>query len=132
MEVRGIVVVDDDNDIRKLIADFLGGEDYDNYEIVIAVFEDGEIAWQFMEECGSIVDLLITDLEMPKMDGRTLLEKVKGEYPEIKVIMMSGKKAAERIAKEAGADRFLKKPFKLEQLRMVVQELLPQALFTFL
>ena len=126
MEVKGIIVVDDDGEIRETIASSLV-EMLDHCQI--ATFEDGEAAWQSIVKDGALLDLIhlvITDLDMPKMDGMTLLGKVKKKYPEIKVIMISGTKSdiERKLALAYGVDRFLKKPFKLEQLQKAIQELL--------
>ena len=120
MERKGIAVVDDDNNIRNFLNDFLMGDD--NYAEIS--FENGELAWQFMEECGDLIDLVITDYAMPGMNGIALLRKVKEQYPGIKVIVMSGMNDIEELALNSGADAFFKKPFKLEQMQEAVHELL--------
>ena len=119
MEKPVIMVVDNDDSLRTLLVTWL--EEFGDYEIV--EYENGELAWKTIKDCGWRTNLIIIDFEMPKMDGMELLNKVKKLYPEIGVIMMSGLSVA-TLALETGADAFLKKPFKLEWLQKTVQELL--------
>jgi len=68
------------------------------------------------------VDLLLTDLRMPGMDGRELLQKVKGINPEVEVIVMTafGSLESAVAAMKEGALDFLTKPIDLQQLELIV------------
>ncbi|MEZ5007257.1 MAG: response regulator transcription factor [Chitinophagales bacterium] len=57
-----------------------------NFEIVAAV-NNGEEAFEYLQN--NTIDVLLTDISMPKMDGLTLTKKVKADFPEIKVIILS-------------------------------------------
>ena len=72
------------------------------------------------------IDLIITDVMMPGMDGHTLVRLVQEELPEIKVILMSGY-AEDVIPGEIGEDasiNFLPKPFSLQELAGKVKDVL--------
>ncbi len=78
----------------------------------------GVEALEAMEKHAGEVDLVLSDVVMPEMDGPTLLKELRGTHPDIKVIFMSGY-AEEAFAKNLpeGADfGFLPKPFTLKQL----------------
>lgn len=73
------------------------------------------------------VDLLISDVRMPEMDGPKLAERVIALLPDVSILLMSGyAKEAPRIGK-AGQVLFLKKPFFPSDLMMRLRELLPES-----
>ena len=79
---------------------------------------------EVMEEHGKAVQLVLSDVVMPEMDGPSLLRELQVSYPDIKVIFMSGY-AEEAFAKNLpeGADfGFLPKPFTLKQLIEAVKD----------
>lgn len=117
-----ILIVDDEPKFAENLKIFL--DESLPFKAVIFSYENSETAWEFMKLVGTSIDLLITDIEMPKMDGRELLKKIKTKYPIIKTIMMSGHPNGKAIAEEAGANIFLKKPFSMKELKEVIQELL--------
>ncbi len=72
------------------------------------------------------IDLLITDVVMPRIDGPTLVREVRGERPDLKVIFISGYAEdafRKRLDKESGI-HFLPKPFSLKQLAGKVKEVI--------
>ncbi|MCA1778027.1 MAG: response regulator [Xanthomonadaceae bacterium] len=100
------------------------------YDIVIA--EDGREAWKALRQDHRI-DLLITDLNMPKMDGVELIERVRGSrvarIRRLPILVVTG--AEERNGREraraAGADRLIAKPFAASDLIDSAAELLRRA-----
>lgn len=72
-------------------------------------------------------DLLITDLRLPGMSGQDLLEKVKQEYPDMAVIMITAHGTNEDAAAAAahGVDSYLRKPLDLGELGQMVERCLP-------
>ena len=69
------------------------------------------------------IDLVITDLAMPEMDGLELIKVLTFEWPEVRVIAMSGflDSRARRLTEVYGVDALLEKPFSLEEMLNVVQ-----------
>jgi two-component system response regulator FlrC len=100
-----ILVVDDEEGIRSFVAEAL---ERDGHAVTQA--PDGEAAWAVLQKQG--VELLITDLQMPKLDGMGLLKKVREEQPEVEVIVLTAHGSVESAvaAMKAGAFDYLTKP----------------------
>jgi len=111
-----IAVVEDNNLIRDFIVDTLMFSV--NREIIS--FENAISAWGYFDKKDN-PDIIISDVEMPGMDGLELLDKVKTQYPKKIFIVMSGNPSYEKRAKELGADAFLPKPFSIEDLFSLVE-----------
>lgn len=64
--------------------------------------------------CGVPVDVCILDIKMPGMNGLEVLERIRRDYPDLKVVMLSAMRTDEivRKAMELGADSFVAKPFQ--------------------
>ena len=87
----------------------------------VSSFEDGHKAWMALQDEDS-VDIVITDVNMPKMDGFELLNKIKEKDPEKPCIIMSAIPRYKKIAQDLRADGFLAKPFKISDLFKVVAQ----------
>ncbi|WP_375703673.1 response regulator [Bartonella sp. AD13SXNS] len=86
----------------------------------------GVEALSILEEKKGIVDIIVSDVVMPEMDGPTLLKEVRKKYPDIKFLFVSGY-AKDAFAKNLPQDAvfgFLSKPFTLKQLALTVKETL--------
>ena len=106
------LIVDDSPSMRRLVASVLAGAGYDVVEA-----EDGSAGLV----CGATkVDVIITDLNMPVMDGMVLTERLRKETPNkfTPILVLTTEMAAERKAqaKAAGATGWLVKPFDPTQL----------------
>lgn len=113
-----ILVVDDDKRIRALIR---RGLKKLGHEVVEA--GDGAAALERLR--ADPVDLLITDLYMPGMEGLELIQKVRAAWPELGIIAISGGTADTKfdflpVADSLGADDVLAKPLDLDRLRDLV------------
>jgi len=111
-----ILVVDDEQIMRELVTRILSRE---GYEIQTAV--DGASALEHIG--GKHVDIVISDIKMPGIDGLELLQKIKDQWPNIGVILMTGYGDSYTI-KDAlllGADEYITKPFKRYEVSMVVE-----------
>lgn len=109
---KGILIVDDEKDIRQLLYQALtqmGG-----YRVEMA--NDGEEALQKIEN--SKFDLVLTDMRMPKMDGLQLVKELSKRRPEIATVVMSGHGSIDAAleAVRRGASDFLSKPFNLPEI----------------
>jgi CheY-like chemotaxis protein len=112
-----IMIVDDTDDVRELIGAFLRARGYD-----ITMATDGVDA---LEKLGNdTFSLIITDINMPKMNGPELLETMSRPTKDYKAVVMStyiGDKIKTELRKK-GAVSFLLKPFSLRQLEDVVAQ----------
>src|SRR5258705_336313 len=111
-----VLVVDDEKFIREILAEFLGTEGY-----LVRTAEDGSSA---LAELGrSHYDLVISDLKMPKMGGMELLEAMTKVAPNALTVIMTGFGTVETAidAMKRGAYDYILKPFKVEEVTMIVQ-----------
>jgi DNA-binding NtrC family response regulator len=94
------------------------------YEVVEA--RHGRDALRILDEGGRKIDLVITDLVMPEMGGREMVERVRAHHPAMKVLFMSG--YSERAVTSDGTmppgTGFVEKPFTVEQLIRRTREIL--------
>lgn len=120
-EPRTILVVDDDVNVRTVIGTVLRRQAFDVLEAAT-----GEEALRIAAARGAPIHLVISDLNMPEMDGRALLDQVRTVCPSIRVLLISGEDqpaATSSLAKHAPTC-FLGKPFTPGQLSAAVKELL--------
>ena len=119
--MKTILVVDDSPVIRRMLNLTLKKA---GYAVLLAA--DGDIAEQFLLEVP--VDLLLIDLNMPRMDGLTLLRRIREEaaWQRLPVVMLtsSGEEHDRQAAAEAGADSFLNKPAGARELLDVIGTLM--------
>lgn len=119
-----ILIIDDEDDIRMLIADILADEGYD-----CRTAADSASAFEAIEERRP--NLLVLDiwLEGSDADGMEILERVHGEHASIPVIMISGHGNVETAvnAIKLGAYDFIEKPFKADRLVLTVTRALENA-----
>lgn len=111
-----ILITDDDGDLRELLTEAVKNWGYD-----VSVAKDGEEALRKLRM--ERYDIVITDLMMPGMDGLTLLKKVKELDKEILVIIITGYATIETAVKaiETGAYDYIAKPFRLDELMIVIK-----------
>lgn len=106
-----ILVVDDELLIRDLLYDFFTGQGW-----AISVAENGQKALDILRQ--KKVDLVLTDLKMPHMDGIDLTTKVRQDYPDIPVVVMTGYPSVESAVaalRQRVAD-YITKPFNINEL----------------
>lgn len=116
-----ILVIDDESNVRLLIRKMLESEGH-----TIIEASDGFEGVEHYHN--SQVDVVITDLIMPDKEGLETIHELKKEYPDIKIIAMSGTENRDihlGTAKLLGATDVLTKPFKKEALLMKIRELIP-------
>lgn len=95
-----------------------------NAGYTVTCFDNGLDAWEWMQK--EAVDILIADIKMPKMDGITLLAKVKEANPDIDVIIVTGFGSIESAvnAMKQGATDYITKPFNIDELNVKIQKIL--------
>ncbi len=115
---KSILIVDDSETVRQVLQLALGNA---GYQVIEA--EDGFDALEKLSEAQ--VDMLITDLNMPNMDGLELIKKVRagGQHRFTPIVMLTTESSEEKkkAGREAGASGWIVKPFKPEQLLKVVK-----------
>ncbi|HER27510.1 MAG TPA: PAS domain-containing sensor histidine kinase, partial [Rhodospirillales bacterium] len=116
-----VLLVEDEEAVRMFGARALRNKGYNVLEAV-----DGEQALDVLNGNDGKVDLIISDVVMPGMDGHTLVNLVRHEIPDIKIILMSGY-SEDVFADDVEADpgiAFLAKPFSLKDLAGKVKEVM--------
>lgn len=110
---KQILVVDDEPGVRLLLQHFLG----ESFDVFTA--ENGLRAFDWLS-AGNMPDLVLTDIEMPEMDGYELLRRLRANaaYSDVRCWMVSGKNKNLHYlqAMRLGADGFIAKPFTAAEL----------------
>ncbi len=111
-----VLVVDDEEGIRQLLIDYLESEGFP----VVAAKDGNEGVEMFKARRPSIV---VTDVQMPGMDGMGVLRAIRREDPDAKVVVMTGfgEGAVALEALRGGASNFIKKPLSLEELLFILK-----------
>ncbi|MDJ0614947.1 MAG: ATP-binding protein [Rhizobiaceae bacterium] len=120
-----ILLVEDEDAVRAFGSRALISRGYEVHEAA-----SGVEALEVMEEVGDEIDLVVSDVVMPEMDGPTLLGELRKTYPDLKFIFVSGY-AEEAFAKNLPQEErdkfgFLPKPFSLKQLASTVKDMLEE------
>ena len=117
-----ILVVEDDAGTRKLLCALLKS---DGYNVLSA--QDGAEALEVLDK--NHVDLLVIDVMMPRMDGYTLTEQLRGGGSTLPMLMLSAKDGAADVRHGfvVGIDDYMKKPFDVEELLLRIRALLRRA-----
>ncbi len=115
-----ILVVDDEQRMRKLIKDFLIAKGYSILEA-----EDGEKALEVFEENKNRITLILLDVMMPKLDGWSVLRQIRQES-KVPIIMLTarGEEQDELFGFELGVDEYISKPFSPKILVARVEAIL--------
>ncbi|QHF45010.1 response regulator [Pseudomonas sp. S35] len=114
-----ILVVEDDAIVRMLIVDVL-----EELEFKVLEAADAEAALKTVQDTDTVIDLMMTDVGLPDMDGKQLAIKVRELRPSLPILFASG--YAENIDVPAGL-QVIAKPFSIDQLRDKVKSMLPSA-----
>lgn len=103
-----ILVVDDEDPVREVVAWMLQDAGHDVHEA-----SDGEQALHFLHRHGP-VDLVLSDINMPGIDGMELCMKVRQEWPDMSILLISGRPPPN------GARPFIPKPFRWDTLARAI------------
>ncbi len=116
-----ILVADDEPNLRRVLSAILSREGYD-----VVQAADGAEA---LEQLDADTDVVITDLQMPRLGGMEVLREVKSRAPSVPVIMITAFGSVNNAvqAVKAGAFDYVEKPFDQEQIRIVVAKAVRQA-----
>ena len=119
-----VLIVEDDPQMLEVLTEAFSAA---HYTFIVAA--DGEEALERVKE--SQVDLLVTDILMPEMDGLELINEIKKSNSDIKIIAITGggyigSTSYLKMAKSIGADEMLPKPFELDVLINKAKKLLEE------
>lgn len=119
-KIKRVLLVEDNLPVLQALCDHLS----ENFDVISAI--NGEAALELLSgEYTDNVDIVVTDIIMPVMDGLELTKTIKKDYPGIPVICITGygkKKAAKTASNKA--DFVFKKPFDVGELIIKIDELL--------
>ena len=124
----GAVVADDDDCVRALLAMSLTEAGF-----LVTQANDGssliDVVSGWVAEGRDLPVLVLTDVQMPHVNGLTVLPRLRQLLPEARLIVMSGSLASslETSTLRAGADAFIRKPFRLEELLALIAALVAGA-----
>ena len=115
---RTVLVIDDERGFCDVVSVILESQGYE-----VRQAHEANDAFGLLTE--SVPDLILTDLMMPKIDGLSLIRRLREtpDWAEIPVVMVSAhsEPAIQESAREAGADGFIAKPFSASELRATVR-----------
>ena len=122
---KRILIVDDSQDLTHVIADFLG-----MYGYQVHTARDGHDALECM--LSEQIQIVVSDIHMPRMDGFTLMGEIKTKYPKVPIVLITGFSVSEaqKMAFECGANAFVAKPFKLKELKSVIESVSQEVITT--
>jgi DNA-binding NtrC family response regulator len=115
---KKILIVDDEENARIGLSKLLSQEGYQ-----VSAVGNGHEALEFLGN--EHVSLVITDINMPEMDGLVFLRELNREYPSTDVIMITAYGGVESYleAMNLGAFEYLNKPIKLDELKSVMKKI---------
>ncbi|MFH1771998.1 MAG: sigma-54 dependent transcriptional regulator [Candidatus Omnitrophota bacterium] len=121
MENNHILIVDDEPLTRKSLFEILKFEGYR-----VSMASGAKEAWDLISN--SPPDIIITDLKMPEIDGIKLLRMVKGEYPQIAVVLVTAYGSIENAveAMKEGAFDYVTKPILDSEIKIVIKRIFEQ------
>ena len=119
---KTLLIADDEPNIRRVLQAIF---QKDGYEVHVA--ENGVRALEVAAACP--VDVLITDLIMPDMNGVELLQKIKQRHPDVVAVMITAYATIKTCvdAMRYGASDYITKPFDMDEIRAVVKRAVSRA-----
>ncbi len=121
MAQKRVLIVDDEEDLTWSISKHLA-RDRDKYELIAV--NSGMAALDVLAQVP--VDLVITDIRMPEISGLDLLLKIRENYPQTKVVIMTayGSSEIQEEANRRGCFKYIEKPFEIQELRQLILNVL--------
>jgi len=120
--VETVLIVDDEDEVRRLLVDVLR---LGAYEVLEA--RDGEHALEVIARHQGSLDLLVTDVVMPRLGGPELVDHLRATERNVKVLFMSGYAESERLRALRPNERFIAKPFLPAELFVRVSAFLRES-----
>ncbi|NWG03857.1 MAG: response regulator [Syntrophaceae bacterium] len=119
--LKKVLIVDDEETLTWSMARSLS-KDKDKFEVMIA--NNGKEALNLLQK--NEIDLVISDIRMPDINGLDLLVKIKKEYPQTRVIIMTayGSSDVQKEANRRGSLFYVEKPFEISDIRKIIIDLI--------
>lgn len=110
-----IMVVDDQPDTQKMIKNML----LELGVTQVYTAPDGSKALEFMDSVPDLVDVIMCDWNMPRVTGIEVLRQIRTVYPDLPFLMVTARGDVDSVvvAKEAGVDGYVRKPFSMDELK---------------
>jgi CheY-like chemotaxis protein len=121
MRMANILLADDDAAVRDMVRRALTSEGHS-----VHVTQDGSEALDYLTAHKAAVDLIVTDVDMPQLDGLSLAREALAMKPDLAIVLMSGFSDQLDRASALNARRLVSvsKPFTLEQIKLKVRSIL--------
>ena len=115
-ELIRVMLVDDEAEFLESLKKV-----FERRHMEVSTAESGEKALALLKE--SLVDVVVLDVKMPGMDGLEVLRRIRGDFPSVEVILLSGHPSVEAAVQgiKLGASEYLKKPPKIEELAATIR-----------
>jgi two-component system cell cycle sensor histidine kinase/response regulator CckA len=119
--MKAVLLVEDEAELRELFSLLLESE-----QLKVLQAGNGPDALKVLEENAGAIDLIVTDMNLPGLDGTKIVARARAMAPSAKILAMSGYGGPEMqsVASKAGADGFLSKPFHPTQAVLAVKQML--------
>lgn len=119
--LKKVLIVDDEETLTWSMSKSLS-KDREKYEVIVA--NNGKEALDQLKR--NDIDLVISDIRMPDINGLDLLVRAKKEFPKIKFIIMTayGSSDVQKEANRRGAVVYIEKPFEINEIRKIIIELI--------
>jgi DNA-binding response OmpR family regulator len=124
LTTAGILLAEDDTQIRTLLVEVLRNEGYTVYDA-----PDGEEAIQLFDQNSGSIGLLLLDLGLPKRTGVEVFRDIRSKKPDVKIIAMSGWGQRETVDElyQEGVDIFIQKPYRPSEILQTVKNILHES-----
>lgn len=116
--LKKILIAEDTPDLLMILIDLLELEGYQ-----VHTTDDGQGAWDYLNACNRLPDVVITDIMMPRLNGVDLLKKIREneKFKELPVLVYSASPHYKRDVESLNAC-FISKPFDIDKLMNTIQE----------
>jgi CheY-like chemotaxis protein len=114
MQPHSVLVVEDDQEIRNLVAEILIGEGY-----VVQKAEDGVAALEVIARVRP--DVILLDMRLPRMNGWQFTQELRARGFDTPIVVLTAAQNSQQWATEVGAVGYLSKPFDIDDLARIVR-----------
>ncbi len=123
-QTHTILLVEDEDRLRQILKKMLGMFNYEVFEA-----ENGQSALSLLTTHHNQVDLIISDINMPKMNGTELFQNITEKYPHIRCLLTTGylEEHEKESIKNMGVQGIIFKPYQVKEVLQMVQTSLTNA-----